>query len=448
MLANSTSLEWQYPAKLKPLTLPARYKDAVGGRGGAKSHFFAELLILICYARPTRAVGIREILLSLRDSVRQLLIDKIAKFALGWFFTVLDSEIRGRNGSLIIFRGMQNHTSETIKSLEGFDIAWVEEAQTLSQHSLELLRPTIRKEGSEMWFSRNRRLRTDAVDVFFRQNAGHAGFVSCEINWMDNPWFPEVLRRDMLRDYEVDPEVAEHVWGGAYGMQHGAILSRWVDRAERDGRIHDGVEYDPNGKGIEITSDLGFRDTASWWTWQRRIGGQAVLDYVGDSGLNAEEWIDRLQRRIDDNEWKLGKIWLPHDATHKVFQAKHSALEQFIRGFGAHRVGVVPITSKSNRINAARTIIKTCEFHKTRCEAGLEGLRAWKYEWNPETGTFSREPVHDAASHPSDGYSYGCQVMQDLPAPEPDAGDKPVRGFPNITFDELLASQKQQERRI
>jgi phage terminase large subunit len=422
--ADTSVLRWRYPAKLQPLTQPARYKDAVGGRGGAKSHFYAELGILRCYAAPTRMVGIREIQLSLRDSVRQLLVDKINKFGLGGAFDVFDAEIRGKpntsaQGSLIVFRGMQSHNAETIKSLEGFDIAWVEEAQTLSQHSLDLLRPTLRKEGSELWFSRNRRLRTDPVDVFFRQNAGQPGIVSVEVNWNDNPWFPEVLRKDMLRDYEVDPEMAEHIWGGAYGMQHGAILSRLVDRAERDGRIHDGVEYDEGGPGIEISCDLGFRDTATWWFWQRRVGGFALLDYMGDSGMDAPEWIERLQGRLNERHWSLGKIWLPHDATAKTFQTKHSGHEQFARAFGWAKVRVVPVTSKADRINAARTIIKSCEFHKTNCEVGLEGLRAWRYEWNPETLTFSREPAHDFASHPSDGYSYGCQVMQGLPDKQP-----------------------------
>lgn len=437
----SNTLDWHYPAKLEPLVFPARYKDAVGGRGGAKSHFFAELLVLTMYARLTRAVCIREVLLSLRDSVRQLLIDKIAKFNLGWFFTVTDSEIRARNGSMAIFRGMQNHTAETIKSLEGFDIAWVEEAQTLSHHSLDVLRPTIRKEGSEIWFSRNRRLRTDSVDVFMRKNRDQPGFASVEINWMDNPWFPAVLHRDMLRDYEVDPEMAEHVWGGAYGMERGAILSRWVDRAERAGRIHDDVEYDPKGPGIEISSDIGFRDTATWWSWQRRINGFAVLDYDADSGLEAGEWIERLQDRLDERGWRLGKIWLPHDATHKVFQTRHTAAEQFAKSFGVHKVGVVRKSLVSNRINAARTIIGSCEFHKSRCEAGLEGLRAWQYEWDPETQTFSKDPVHDSASHPSDGYSYGAQVMQELPAPQ--AEPEPNKSNP-MAIRNMIDEQRRQ----
>jgi phage terminase large subunit len=441
-----STLRIETPRAFLPLLQPARYKGAYGGRGGAKSHFFAELLLERCYAERLRAVCIREIQHSLRDSVRQLLVDKIQKLGLGTFFEVLDAEIRGRNGSLIIFRGMQSYNAETIKSLEAYDIAWVEEAQTLSEVSLSLLRPTIRKEDSELWFSWNPRHRTDPVDLFLRKRRP-ANAVVIPVNWRDNPWFPEVLRAEMLGDKEADPDMAEHVWEGAYGMQHGAILSRWVDRAERDGRISDAVEYESDGRGIEISSDIGYRDTATWWFWQRRINGFALLDYDGDSGLDAGDWIERLQNRLNERKWKLAKIWLPHDATHRVFQTKHSAVEQFAKAFGLGKIGVVPLCSVANRINAARTVIKKCEFHKTRCETGLDGLRAWRYDWNPDTQTFSREPVHDAASHPSDGYSYGCQVMQTLPAPEP-VVEKPIRGLNDMTFDELIAAQQPAKARV
>ena len=322
-----------------------------------------------------------------------------------------------------------------------------EEAQVLSQHSLDMLRPTIRKEGSEIWFSRNRRLRTDAVDVFFRQNKGQDGFVSVEINWSDNPWFPDVLKKDMLRDYELDPEMAEHIWGGAYGIQHGAILSRLVDRAEREGRLNDDVAYDADGPGIEISSDLGFRDTSAWWFWQRRIDGYALLDFDKDNGLHAEDWIERLQARLVERGWRLGKIWLPHDAKAKTFQARYTALEQFLSAFGMAKVGLVPLTSKSDQINAARTVIGKCEFHATRCADGIEGLRAWRYDWDEETGTFSREPIHDAASHPSDGFAYGAQTMQFAPAPVVEEV-KPLRGLAQMSWDEIMAAQKTKEQRI
>lgn len=439
-MPDGAVLAWRYPAKLQPLTEPCRYKDAVGGRGGAKSHFFAELLILTMFARVVRAVCIREVQLSIADSVKQLMVDKIAKFNLGGAFDVIENRITcRRTGSFAIFRGMQSYNAETIKSLEGFDIAWVEEAQVMSQQSLDMLRPTLRKEGSEMWFSRNRRLRTDPVDVFFRINAGQPGFRSIEVNWSDNPWFPEVLRKDMRRDFEVDPETAEHVWNGAYGMQHGAILSRLVDRAEREGRINDNVEYDAGGAEVELSCDLGRHDTCAWWVWQRKVGGFSLLDYDGDSGLQAEEWIDRLKALIETRGWKLGRIWMPHDALAKTFQAKHTSFEQFAKAFGWAKVRVIPMTSKTDRINAGRTIIRQCEFHATRCAVGLEGLRAWRYEWNPDTQTFSREPVHDAASHPSDGFTYGCQVMQGLPVPEIEK--EPNKNHP-MAIKNLLAEQR------
>lgn len=442
-------LEWEYPAKLRPLTEPCRYKDAVGGRGGAKSHFFAEMALLKMFADMVRIVCIREVQLSIADSVKQLMVDKIAKFGLTSAFDVIENRITClRTGSFAVFRGMQSYNAETIKSLEGFDIAWVEEAQVMSQQSLNMLRPTLRKESSEIWFSRNRRLRTDPVDVFFRLNKGLPRYRSIEINWNDNPWFPATLREDMLRDYEVDPEMAEHVWGGAYGMQHGAILSRLVDRAEREGRITDAVEYDPAGPGVEITSDIGFRDTSAWWFWQRRVGGYALLDYDSDSGLQAPEWIDRLQNRLDDRGWPLAKLWLPHDALNKTFQARYTAEEQFVQAFGVPRCGVVPISTKTDRINAARVILRRCEFNAKRCAVGIEGLRAWRYEWNPDTLTFGREPVHDFASHPSDAFSYGCQVMQGLPAPKPESTPTLPRGLNQMTFDEVMKAQSRKERRV
>jgi phage terminase large subunit len=204
------------PRAFVPLLKPARYKAAHGGRGGAKSHFFAEQLVLRCFARETRAACIREVQNSLKESVRQLIIDKIQKFGLGGFFEVLEGEIRGANGSLIIFKGMQSYNAENIKSLEGFDIAWVEEAQSLSAHSLKMLRPTIRKEGSEIWFSWNPRHDTDAVDEFFRGAHRPADAIVVEVNWDCNPWFPDVLKAEKDRDYAADPEMADHVWGGGY----------------------------------------------------------------------------------------------------------------------------------------------------------------------------------------------------------------------------------------
>lgn len=416
-----TALRVEVPRKLKPLLFQKRYKGAYGGRGGAKSHFFAEQVLVRCYQAPVRAVCIREVQDSIRDSVRQLLVDKIQKLGLGTFFHALETEIRGANGSLIIFKGMQSYNAETIKSLEAYDIAWVEEAQTLSQRSLDMLRPTIRRPGSELWFSWNPRYKTDPVDKFFRKDPPEEA-VSVLINWRDNPWFPEVLRKDMQRDFVADENKADHIWNGAYGSSEGAILSRWVNEAEREGRISNTVTFDRDGPPIEISSDLGYRDTASWWYWQRRAGGFALLKYEGESGQDAEDWIPIIQKNIEDitGQRKVGRIWLPHDAKVKTFQSKHSSMERFLEAFGTEFVRVVPQTKKADQISAARKVIRHCEFNKTECEDGIDGLLAWEFEWNDDNNVFSRDPLHNWASHPGDAFAYGSQMMEEYVPPKAD----------------------------
>ena len=441
-------LRLEVPRKFKPLLYPKRYKGAYGGRGGAKSHFFAERALKTCVVKPTRIVCIREIQDSIRDSVRQLLIDKIQKLRLGQLFTPLDTEIRGPKGSLIIFKGMQSYNAETIKSLEAYDIAWVEEAQTLSQRSLDMLRPTIRKEGSELWFSWNPRYKTDPVDKFFRSNPPDEA-VSVMVNWRDNPWFPEVLRKDMERDFEVDPDKADSVWNGAYGSSEGAILSRWVNEAEREGRIHNDVSYDPQGSKIEVSSDIGFRDTAAWWYWQRKVGGYSLLKYDADSGLDADDWIPRIQQNLRDMG-KLGKIWLPHDARAKTFQSKHSTVEKFLTAFGASFVDIVPQSSKLDQISAARKVIKRCEFNREQCEAGIDGLLAWEFEYNDDNNVFSKAPLHNWASHPGDAYAYGAQTMEQYIPPDTKKDETRwvAVGHNTATLDDLWEMSPKVSRRI
>jgi phage terminase large subunit len=448
-----STLKLQVPRKLQPLLQPKRYKGAYGGRGGAKSHFFAEQIIIKCFTSPTRVVCIREVQNSIKDSVKQLLSDKINHFGLGTEFEVLDSEIRCKNGSFIIFKGMQSYNATNIKSLEAFNIAWVEEAQTLSQLSLDMLRPTLREDGSELWFSWNPRFKTDPVDKFFRKQPP-AEAISVLINWRDNPWFPKVLMDEMLHDFEIDEDKAEHVWNGAYGSLQGSILGKLVGRAEREGRIHNNVAYDKEGSPIFISSDIGFYDTASWWYWQPKPRGFSLLKYEGESGFDADDWIPRIEDNlltIGVKKDMLGKIWLPHDAKVKTFQSKHSTVEKFLTKFGAGKVGIVPISKKSDQISAARNVLPRCEFHKDNCEKGLDGLMAWEFKYNEETNAFSREPLHNWASHPSDGYAYGAQVMQEyIESPLIDETLKAISvgesGVINVSLNELWDKQGNQKR--
>ena len=217
--SSDSTLQIPTPEVFEPLLRPARYKGAFGGRGSGKSWFYAAQLIKRCILDPdTRAVCVREVQRSLDQSVKLLLEDTIERLGVGSRFRILNTHIEpvGNESGTILFQGMQNHTAESIKSLEGYDIAWVEEAQALSQRSLDLLRPTIRKEGSELWFSWNPRSATDPVDVLLRGESPPPDSEVVETTWKDNPWFPDVLRTEMEWDRGRNREKYEHVWGGKY----------------------------------------------------------------------------------------------------------------------------------------------------------------------------------------------------------------------------------------
>jgi len=210
-----TALSIDTAAVFQPLLAPARYKGAHGGRGSGKSWFFAELMIDDHVRNPgMRSVCIREVQKTLRESAKKLLEDKIQALGVGRAFDCQADRIVTPGGGVIIFQGMQDHTAESIKSLEGFQRAWVEEAQTLSDRSLQLLRPTIRADDSELWFSWNPRRKSDPVDKMFRGGTPPTGAISVQANWQDNPWFPDALEQERLDCLRDDPEQDHPFWEG------------------------------------------------------------------------------------------------------------------------------------------------------------------------------------------------------------------------------------------
>ena len=224
----------------------------------------------------------------------------------------------------------------------------------------------------------------------------------------------------------------------------GAILGSEVERADREGRITD---FDWDEWPVEISSDIGYRDTATWWFWQPRKGGFDLIDYDQGIGMDADDWIERLQLK----PYKIGKIWLPHDARVKTFQSKHSTVERFLSAYGAGKVDIVPQSSKLDRINAARRVISKCRFHRTNCKDGLNGLRSWSFKFDEEKKIYSKDPDHDWASHPGDGYSYGCQVMAERIIQLKE--ENPLRGVTvgnqhNVTLNEMWKSVKPKSKRI
>ena len=212
----SRAVDIPLPEVFEPLLTPARYKGIYGGRGGAKSHFFADQLIDDCLRdKGRRVVCVREFQVSLEQSVKRLLEDKIKAYDLTGEFRVLNTHIETPGDGIVTFKGMQSYTADSIKSLEGYECAWVEEAQNLSQRSLDLLRPTIREERSELWFSWNPRHATDPVDQLLRSNSPPDSVV-IRSSYRDNPFFPDVLRKEMEWDRARDPEKFAHVWMGEY----------------------------------------------------------------------------------------------------------------------------------------------------------------------------------------------------------------------------------------
>ena len=236
----------------------------------------------------------------------------------------------------------------------------------------------------------------------------------------------------------------------------GAILARALGIAEKDGRISPEVGFDDCGQPIQISADIGRRDSATWWFWQANIGGYSVIDYDGGWGIDADEWCYRLKERINKYCWPngksaLGTIWLPHDARAKTFAAKRSAVEIFCDHFGADHVAITPNSKISDRVNAARVLLPRIAFNSENCEKGLDGLRAWSYEYNEENKIFSSDPKHDWASHDGDGFSYGCLIMQ-LAAPPDKSKGKPIRGITvgdnQVTLDELWKEKLTRSVRI
>lgn len=230
LVYKKPTLKISVPRIFAPLLAPSRYKGAYGGRGSGKSHHFAEKVLVEAISAPKRIVCIREVQKSIRESVKRLLEDKIEALNLGGYFHVLEQQIRGINGSRIIFQGMQDHTAESIKSLEGYDIAWVEEAQSLSERSLRLLRPTIRKENSELWFTWNPLSADDAVDAFLRGEHTPPDSIVVKANWSDNPWFPQTLELERQFDKTTHADIYDHIWEGEYWkLKHAQVFNNRVE---------------------------------------------------------------------------------------------------------------------------------------------------------------------------------------------------------------------------
>ncbi|HXH43572.1 MAG TPA: phage terminase large subunit [Bradyrhizobium sp.] len=296
----------------EPLLKPARYKGVYGGRGSGKSHFFGELLVETCQAeRGTLAVCIREAQRTLAQSSKRLIEGKIASLRLGHGFKLFSDKIETPGDGLIIFRGLQDHTADSIKSLEGFRIAWIDEAQSLSARSLALLRPTIRAKDSELWASWNPRRKSDAIDDFLRGRQPD-GAVVVKANWRDNPWFPDVLEEERLLDQKLYPERYDHIWEGDYARAfEGAYFASLLSEARAQGRIGK-VAADPLlplRAFVDIGGAGAAADAFTIWVVQWVGSEIRILDYYESVGQVLAFHVNWLRSRGYDR----AVLYLPHD---------------------------------------------------------------------------------------------------------------------------------------
>ena len=365
-----------------------------------KSHVFAELLVERCLLKPgTRWVCVREYQASLVHSVKRLIEDKIASFGVSHLFRILNTHIETPGDGVIIFVGMQSHNADSIKSLESFDGAWVEEAHSLSQYSLDLLRPTIRKEGSELWFSWNPEQQSDPIDQLLRGPSPPKDAVVIGVSYRDNPFFPDVLRDEMEADKLRDIDRYQWVWLGQYRTtMDGAVFATEIREAQQNGRITK-VPYDP-AKPVQTLWDLGWSDSTAIWFAQRVGLEWRMLEYMEVRQTTLAKIVAELQRK----PYVYDLDWLPHDASSKTLASDGKSVEQNLQTLG-RKTRVIPrVPQKQGAIDAARTIFASCYFDDAKCADGLNCLRRYRYDVDAKSGETSRQPLHDAASHGADAF--------------------------------------------
>ena len=389
----------RFPAKLKCLFEPAksRYRILYGGRGGSKSWNIARALLLKGCEQKIRVLCAREYQTSIKDSVHKLLCDQIFALGIEAHYEITERSLRGTNGTEFIFAGVKNNTNN-VKSIEGIDVCWVEEAQSVTSNSWNVLVPTIRKADSEIWISFNPELPTDETWKRFVVSPPENAVVQ-KVNWSDNPYFPEVLDLERRALKGRDTEAYNNVWEGIPRQTvDGAIFAKEVTMADLEGRICN-VPYDAT-KPVHAVFDLGWADSTACWILQFIGQETRLIRYFEDSQQTMSYYMAKLQ----SFGYIYDTIWLPHDAKAKSLGTGKS-IEEIVRATGM-KVQILDRVPVNDSINAARTIFNKCYFDRQNTEEGLNCLRHYRYDVDPDTKMFSPKPLHDEYSHGADAFRY------------------------------------------
>lgn len=390
---SDLKIKAKFPEKLEPLFQPKRYKILKGGRGGSKSWGIARALLIMGTTRPIRVLCARELMKSIKDSVHRLLRDQIADLGLESFYDIQIASIKGKNGSEFFFEGLR-HNAAQIKSYEGADICWVEEAATVSKTSWDVLIPTIRKNNSEIWVSFNPELEEDETYQRFVVNPPAESIV-IDMSWRDNPWFPAVLLQEMEELKARDDAAYLNVWEGQCKQTiEGAVYARELAEAREKGRITS-VPYDKRFP-VHTFWDLGYADYTSIWFIQKIGFEYRAIDFYQDHLRD----IDFYAQVLDKRGYSYGTDYLPHDGRARQLGTGKS-IEEMLQAKG-RRVDIAPRMSIPDGLNAVRMVFNALYFDANKCADGLQTLRRYRYDKDPETQRTSKEPLHDDNSHAAD----------------------------------------------
>lgn len=395
----------ELPEKLGFLLGMHRYKVAYGGRGAAKSHSFARAILALGAAQELRILCAREVMESIEKSVYQLLVDLIDELQLRDFYTVMQDRIVGGNGTEIIFCGLGNQTIDSIKSYEGVDICWVEEAQTVKKRSWDILIPTIRADNSEIWVSFNPDMDTDEAWVRFVERKP-TGAVVVKVNYYDNPWFNKVLEQERIDAKRDAPKDYPNIWdGNPKVVVAGAIYADEVTQAITEQRIGR-FPYDPRFP-VHRFWDLGWNDAMTILMVQKVSPNSCnIINYLEDNRKRYDQFIGDMKHL----GYNWGEDWLPHDGDDHDPKSGTSA-KKILIGLGC-RVQIMEKTGPEQRIKAGRLVfpriyIDNAQHERTTGHLGghrlVEVLK--RYRRNvPKTTMEPTTPVHDEFSHGADAF--------------------------------------------
>ena len=386
----------ELPKKILPIFQPKRFKVLYGGRGSGKSWSVARVLITKAVEKPIRILCARETQKSIQESVHRLLKDQITLMNLDHLFDVQEQKILGKNGSEINFIGIRQQGVANIKSYEGVDICWCEESVNISKRSWDILIPTIRKECSEIWITFNPELESDVTYDRWITNAPDNSWV-CQINYNDNPFFPDTLEKERIDWKKRDPGSYETIWEGkCRPTVEGAIYHTEITQAIEETRIRT-VPYDPALK-VHTVWDLGWNDAMAIIFCQVAASEIRIIKYIEDSHRTLESYV----KEIDALDYNYGTDYLPHDASHRDFKHGRST-EEMMRSMGRD-VFVLSRGDVEQGIIKARMVFPRTYFDKDEAKDLVHHLKRYKRTMNAagEPGA----PLHDASSHAADAFRY------------------------------------------